>query len=333
MNDLVEVRPNEIIPTKNKDNLFSVFNNFGKKLYEFILSELKKLPSINNLYQSVNPEHYLVANLTEEQKKMMSEGLLKLMKDKDGNLLAVLTKNGKIHNQVRLKDISMTPNLNGAVNDFIIQQQMAKIIGMINQVQQSVDRDIAGQQDDRIGLCNSAEQQLINARRIKNEDIRLLCLVNAIQSAEDSRNMIMLALKRDINFIENLSSMSFGMFKEKVKTEDINRRMQDIDLEFSVLTRTTLVEAAIYYELNETEAMLQSVTYYTNFIKETLPKKTILKLNSNAGETVKLNYWVNTIPETEAKLSKMIEHLNDEYLQIDNSLAEEKNILIIPEVI
>ena len=333
MNDLVEVRPNEIIPTKNKDNLFSVFNNFGKKLYEFILSELKKLPSINNLYQSVNPEHYLVANLTEEQKKMMSEGLLKLMKDKDGNLLAVLTKNGKIHNQVRLKDISMTPNLNGAVNDFIIQQQMAKIIGMINQVQQSVDRVIAGQQDDRIGLCNSAEQQLINARRIKNEDIRLLCLVNAIQSAEDSRNMIMLALKRDINFIENLSSMSFGMFKEKVKTEDINRRMQDIDLEFSVLTRTTLVEAAIYYELNETEAMLQSVTYYTNFIKETLPKKTILKLNSNAGETVKLNYWVNTIPETEAKLSKMIEHLNDEYLQIDNSLAEEKNILIIPEVI
>ena len=58
-----------------------------------------------------------------------------------------------------------------------------------------------------------------------------------------------------------------------------------------------------------------------------------MKLNSNAGETVKLNYWVNTIPETEAKLSKMIEHLNDEYLQIDNSLAEEKNILIIPEVI
>ena len=228
MNDLVEVRPNEIIPTKSKDNLFSVFNNFRKKQYEFILSELKKLPSIINLYQSMNPEHYLVANLTEEQKKMTSEGLLKLMKDKDGNLLAVLTKNGKIHNQIPLKDISMTPNLNGAVNNFIIQQQMAQIIGMINQVQQSVDRVIAGQQDDRIGLCNSAEQQLINARRIKNEDIRSLCLVNAIQSAEDSRNMIMLALKRDINFIENLSSTSFGMFKEKVKTEDINRRMQDI---------------------------------------------------------------------------------------------------------
>lgn len=333
MNDLVEVRPNEIIPTKSKDNLFSVFNNFRKKQYEFILSELKKLPSIINLYQSMNPEHYLVANLTEEQKKMTSEGLLKLMKDKDGNLLAVLTKNGKIHNQIPLKDISMTPNLNGAVNNFIIQQQMAQIIGMINQVQQSVDRVIAGQQDDRIGLCNSAEQQLINARRIKNEDIRLLCLVNAIQSAEDSRNMIMLALKRDINFIENLSSTSFGMFKEKVKTEDINRRMQDIALEFSVLTRTSLVEAATYYELNETEAMLQSVTYYANFIKETLPKETILKLNSNAGETVKLNYWVNRIPETEAKLSKMIEHLNDKYLQIDNSLAEEKNILLIPEVI
>ena len=333
MNDLVEVRPNEIIPTKSKDNLFSVFNNFRKKQYEFILSELKKLPSIINLYQSMNPEHYLVANLTEEQKKMTSEGLLKLMKDKDGNLLAVLTKNGKIHNQIPLKDISMTPNLNGAVNNFIIQQQMAQIIGMINQVQQSVDRVIAGQQDDRIGLCNSAEQQLINARRIKNEDIRSLCLVNAIQSAEDSRNMIMLALKRDINFIENLSSTSFGMFKEKVKTEDINRRMQDIALEFSVLTRTSLVEAATYYELNETEAMLQSVTYYANFIKETLPKETILKLNSNAGETVKLNYWVNRIPETEAKLSKMIEHLNDKYLQIDNSLAEEKNILLIPEVI
>ena len=317
--ELVEVKPYEISSKNDNYKLLRIFNQDFKKQYEIIIEGLRKLPALIDIAKSLKVQEYLVADPNNVQSRKLAEGLLKIMKDKDGNLLASLQNvdSNKIDSNLRLKDLKLTPEVNKAINNFIMQQQMAQIINMINNVQSSINRVISGQQDDRIAICYSAEQQLINARIIRNEKIRQLCYVNAIKSAEDARNMLMLDLKRNLDFVNNLTEKKTEMIFSKTSTNDVHKRIQEIDKGFSILTKATLVESAIFYELAEKNAMLNCLSSHVEFINKNFNRKTILKLNSNAKESS--DYWFKQLPKTTKKLGFLIETLGNSY--------EEKNLL------
>ena len=317
--ELVEVKPYEISSKNDNYKLLRIFNQDFKKQYEIIIEGLRKLPALIDIAKSLKVQEYLVADPNNVQSRKLAEGLLKIMKDKDGNLLASLQNvdSNKIDSNLRLKDLKLTPEVNKAINNFIMQQQMAQIINMINNVQSSINRVISGQQDDRIAICYSAEQQLINARIIRNEKIRQLCYVSAIKSAEDARNMLMLDLKRNLDFVNNLTEKKTEMIFSKTSTNDVHKRIQEIDKGFSILTKATLVESAIFYELAEKNAMLNCLSSHVEFINKNFNRKTILKLNSNAKESS--DYWFKQLPKTTKKLGFLIETLGNSY--------EEKNLL------
>ena len=310
--ELIEVQSLKIT-TRNNNKFLRVITQDYNKQYKIIIEGLRKTPALINVCKSLNPQEYLVADPNNKQSRKLAKGMLKIMKDKDGNLLASLqnVESNKIDSNLRLKDLKLTPDLTKEISNFVMQQQLTQIINMIEFVQTSVNRVISGQQDDRIAICYSAEQQLINARSIQNEKIQQLCYANAIKSAEDARNMIMLDLKRNIDFIKKLPKKKTQMLFDKTSSNVVHKRMQEIDTEFSTLTRTTLVESAIFYELGEKNAMINCVNSYVEFINKNFNPKTILKLNGNVEKPS--DYWVKQLPKTTKRLEKLTTSLSSTF--------------------
>lgn len=339
--DLEIINPIEVKSLKQEsENIFFDFNKIQNNCYNKIIDFIKnkdsnifiqkaeKLPGFINTLKGLIPQKILQANLSKEQLEQIKKGVLKLMRDNDGNLMAVLTKTegGKIVSQVRLKEVNMTPDLNKSVNDFVVQQQLGEIVNLIQGVKASVDKIINGLQDDRIALCNSSKQQLLLTNYMEDKNLKEIFLLQVIKSAEDSRNMLMLSIQRDIDYIiETNKPSDFSLFCGSIKNEEVHKIVHNINHCFSILNETSLVEAASYFKLDEKDAMIKSLEYHTNYIKNTFSKDVCLLLNSNYESCN--NYWTNEFPKSLQRLDKMIDNVKSSSLKV----CKKDSLFLLPK--
>jgi len=102
-------------------------------------------------------------------------------------------KTGKLMGQASFtEELSkeLSSGLTNSINQLLLQQQFGEMIEMLNSISDDVRHVLIGQQNDRIGECASAEQQLIEALKINNTDLRRSMLANSIQTVENSRGKL-----------------------------------------------------------------------------------------------------------------------------------------------
>jgi len=314
MNDIIEF-DHCLLLQDNKDGKPNALSRSLKSGYNAVISKLFAVPAFIELVKASFPETILIADFSEKQKEMIKEGLITLSKDRDGKILAILRGNGKIHSQVRLEELSRTPDLSGAINNFIVQQQMARIIDLVCQIQDAILELTGSLQDDRIALCNSAHVQLLNSRVLQKPELRFHSYALAVKSAEDSRQMLMLSLQRDIKLLHSQPKTKLKMFFSSDNGKQIASKLCEIERGFCYLTKATLIEASAYFDLNETEAMTHCVGAYLTFVDDNFDSKTLLMLNSNSGSS-KLNYWVDEVPKMKCKLESLASKLENDIAQI-----------------
>ena len=271
----------------------------AKAIFTKIEKALYSMPAFINAVKSAIPDMTLVAALTDEQKEQLAQGTLKLMTKKDGSLMATLVnpETNKIVANVPLKTVELAPEISQAITSFSNQMQMAQIAEQIQAVQIAVEEVRMGQEYDRLATAYSCQQRLLQAMEIKNPKLKTMALMQLVASAEDSRNLLMLSQKNNVEFIKNQPEKLFQKLLNGSSPEKINDRMSEIRASLCAVNMVSFTEAVAYQELGEDEAARKSLTYYAGFIDDTYISTEGLVDRLDMIDPSPENYWSKMIPD------------------------------------
>ena len=242
------------------------------------------------------------------------------MTKQDGSLMATLVnpKTKKIVATVPLKAVKLTPEFTQAMANYASQMQMAQIAEQIQSVQLAIEDVRKGQESDRLAIAYSCQQKLLQAREIGNPQIRTTMLLQVISDAEDSRNLLMLSQKSNVDFIQEQPESNFGKFFKGEKPEKIESRMREIRDGLKAVNMVSLSAAMAYSELGEEKAAQKSLEYFGKFINDTYLSIPELVQRLDLIDPSPKNYWSEELP----KIETTILGLPNNTLNIENEEME-----------
>lgn len=300
--------------------------NGAKLAFSKIEKALYTTPAFINAVKAAIPDITLQAVLTDEQKQQIAKGALKLMTKKDGSLMANLInpETKKIVTTIPLKSVQMAPEMTQAMTSFSTQMQMAQIAEQIQAVQLAVEEVRMGQEYDRLATAYSCQQKLLQAMEIKNLELKAIALMQLAASAEDSRNLLMLSQKSNVEFIMDQPETFIKKILSGSKPEKINGRMSEIRESLCAVNMVSFVEAMAYQELGEQEAARKSLTYYAEFIENTYVSVPSLVQRLDMIDPSPENYWSKTLPDIGEKIKALPSVSDTRLLEIKRNWRRKK---------
>ncbi|MBQ0098830.1 MAG: hypothetical protein KBS62_07880 [Oscillospiraceae bacterium] len=279
----------------------------AETIFRKIERMLYSAPAFFNTVKSAIPDMALQAVLTDEQKKQIAKGALKLMTKKDGSLMAnlIAPNTKKIITTIPLKAIDMTPEISQAMTDFSSQMQMAQIAEQIQAVQLAIEEVHQGQEYDRLATAYSCQQKFLQAMEIENPQLRSMALMQLVSSAEDSRNLLMLSQKSNVSFIIEQPESFFEKMFNGASPEKIGARMGEIRDSLCAVNMVSFAEAMAYREMGENEASRKSLTYYADFVNDTYLKEPGLVERLDLIDPSPENYWSKELPIIKEKINAL----------------------------
>lgn len=279
--------------------------NNAKNILHQMEEMLYSAPAFINALKASIPDVNLQAVLTDEQKVALRKGALQLMTKKDGSLMAKIidpdTK--RIIKNIPLKEVQVSPEMDQAMANYATQMQLAQIAEQIQVVQKAIEEVREGQEHDRLATAYSCQQKLLQAREIKNPELRAMALMRLTSDAEDSRNLLMLSQKTNVQFLLSQPEGFWGkLLGDAASNEEISKRMNEIRDSLNAVNLVSLSEAMAYQELGEPEAAKKSLTYYGNFIKETYLSSSGLVDRLDMIDPAPENYWSKALPDIDEKI-------------------------------
>lgn len=271
----------------------------AKVAFSKIEKALYTSPAFINAVKAAIPDVTLQAVLTDDQKKQIAKGALKLMTKKDGTLMANLInpETKKIVTTIPLKSVHMAPEMTQAMTSLSAQMQMAQIAEQIQMVQLAVEEVRMGQEYDRLATAYSCQQKLLQSMEIKNPELKAMALIQLVSAAEDSRNSLMLSQKSNVEFITSQPENFIQKILSGASTDKINGRMSEIRESLCAVNMVSFAEAMAYQELGEHEAARKSLTYYSSFIEDTYISVPGLLERLDMIDPAPENYWSRTLPD------------------------------------
>lgn len=279
----------------------------AKEAFAKIEQMLYSAPAFINLVKASIPEQTFQAILTDEQKKKLANGALKLMTKKDGSLMANLVnpKNNKIVSTISLQNVNLSPALSQAMTDYASQMQMAQIAEQIQAVQLAIEEVRQGQEYDRLAMAYSCQQKLLQAMEIRNPKLKEMALLQIASDAEDSRNLLMQSQNANLAFIKDQPESYFRKFFSGAPPEKIAQRMNEIRESLNAVNMVSLAEAMAYQELGESSAARQSLQYYAGYIEKSyLSAKGLVKRLDDIDPSPE-NYWTKALPDIRKKIQAL----------------------------
>ena len=316
--DIIEQFPN--IPEVARPLLKNAKVTF-RKIEEMLYSA----PALINAFKAAAPKEIFQAILTNDQKRGIAKGALKLMTKKDGSLIAniVNTKTKKIVSKITLKSVKFAPEMTQAMTSYATQMQMVQIAEQIQVVQLAVEEVRQGQEYDRLATGYSCQQKILQAMEIKNKKLQSMALLRIAADAEDSRNLLMLSQKSNVNFIKDQPESFFRKIMSGAKPDKINLRIEEIRANLCVVTMVSFVEAMAYQEMGEVEAAKKSLKYYADFVKDTYLSSEGLVERLDLIDPSPKEYWSKTLPDIEKRIESL-PYYDESILIGDNEDEREK---------
>ncbi len=320
MNDDIIYLPDTVEnnePCEYKEELTEHFNQIpdiarpllkeAKTLYSKIEKWLYTAPAFLSAVKAAVPEYVLEAVLTEEQKQQLAEGALKLLTKKDGSLMATLVnpETNKIVAQIPLKSVKITPDISRAMTNLSMQMQMAQIAEQIEYVQIAVEEVRIGQEHDRLATAYSCQQKLLQAMVINDPKLRAFALIQLVHAAEDSRNLLILSQKNNVDFLMNQPENFIEKIFSGASTDKISGRMEEIRESLCAVNIVSFAEAMAYQELGEYEAARKSLSYYAEFIDQTYISVPGLVQRLDMIDPANKRYWSELLPDISLKIKSL----------------------------
>lgn len=267
------------------------------RVFDQIHDTLCALPAFLEVVERLVPVEEWVLVFTDEQKKELAKGALKLMAKKNGDIIAKVVdpKTHEIVANVPVKQVERIKDINPAMNDFMVQMQLANLAQEMKEVHRVVSRIQQGLEFDRLASAYSNERKLKHARQIQNKELQTQALLMIAHSAEDSRSRLMLGMKENIDFIMHQPENEFiKLFATNPK--EINDRMNEIRSRVIAINQDSMTEATAYWALGEKQAALNTIENYRMFLEDSELTKGEVLNRLDVVDPNPENYWTKQFP-------------------------------------
>ena len=267
------------------------------RVFDQIHDTLCALPAFLEVVERLVPVEEWVLVFTDEQKKGLAKGALKLMAKKNGDIIAKVVdpKTHQIVANVPVKQVEKIKDINPAMNDFMVQMQLANLAQEMKEVHRVVSRIQQGLEFDRLASAYSNERKLKYARQIQNKELQTQALLMIAHSAEDSRSRLMLGMKEDIQFIMGQPENEFiKLFT--INPTEINNRMNEIRSRVVAINQDSMTEATAYWALGEKQAALNTIENYRMFLEDSELTNGEVLNRLDVVDPNPENYWTKQFP-------------------------------------
>ena len=261
-----------VISYEDNKNFFSYF---GK--WENIQAELPAIAEV--ILSMAQKEHIMVAKLDPYIKELIKKGIYRFSIDKQGEILPTIRDGKNIVKQVRLEDVSISPNLTQSLNNLSVHATMAQILDEIEFMCDAI-RDIHIElQNDRLAMADSARDKLKQAMKIQDANLREKALLDVISSATDAKRVLMR------NFSQNLLYVRENYQKKSLKKNYSSVKACDALQALIAITNAVQTERESYAFLSEYEPCKVCLEEFNDFIvdNEINKRDTLLILNESSA--------------------------------------------------
>ena len=301
----VNKRPEMLFENDSEMQKNYFVKNAGR-VFDQIHDTLCALPAFLEVVERLVPVEEWVLVFTDEQKKELAKGALKLMAKKNGDIIAKVVdpKTHQIVANVPVKQVERIKDVNPAMNDFMVQMQLANLAQEMKEVHRVVSRIQQGLEFDRLASAYSNERKLKYARQIQNKELQTQALLMIAHSAEDSRSRLMLGMKENIQFIMRQPENEFIKFFA-TNPKEINDRMNEIRSRVVAINQDSMTEATAYWALGEKQAALNTIENYRMFLEDSeLTKREVLN-RLDVVDPNPENYWTKQFPTIQNTVHKI----------------------------
>ena len=244
---------------------------FAESVYKAVIKEASTTTQIAKAFEKGSR---FVVDMSDATKDAIDKGQLKLVPEHGKLRAQLINANGHYGQKLDIKEeffrkgIDPTQMAN-ALQLKALQEQLQNITEQINIINSSVLEVLQGQQNDRIALFYSGINLYLEAKSVKNPEMKNALIAQAVRALSDGSHQLYLTIDSDIEF---LTTKQYNKFRAK-KSETIQSKMDNIHKTFSFIHQATLARAAIYCEQDEYVAMASVLDEYSRFIENSIASK------------------------------------------------------------
>ena len=248
----------------------------------------RKLPAIAQVIKGMaKKDEILVAKMDSYVKTLIDKGIYRFTIDKQGEILPTIRDSQGIVKQVRLEEMTLTPELTNSLNNLTTHAAMAQILDEIEYVGDAIRGLHIELQNDRIALAESTRDKLLLAAKIQDTKLREIAILNAVSSATEAKRVLMRNFTENLQYIEeNTDKTDMQLFLEGKKGKDIPQKVSDAFQALVSITNTVQAECEGYALLGEYESSKESLLQFKEFITSNKldDRDTLLLLNENTPQ-------------------------------------------------
>lgn len=247
-------------------------------------------PALFNALKAMLPDKVVAAKIPGEVQKLLDEGALRFVTDKNGEILPTIFKDGTMFKQVRLKELSVTPELGRAVVNLQQQAALAEILHEVREVHESIKEAVSSLQNDRLARVDAVLQQLQQVVLMSDARVREAKLLDITAKVTEAKFMLMYSFSEGMRFFEGRSSEKdfLEMVMDTKAQKEADKRSREQFQTLAALTRAVQAEATAYCLMDEQEVAQESLRQFAGFIKDNKldDRKTLITLSqfNNASQ-------------------------------------------------
>lgn len=305
-------------PNRKPSNLIAYEDN--RTLVEYLGNWQNiqlRLPAIAKVIKGMGEkDKILVAKMDSYVKTLIDKGVYRFTIDKQGEILPTIRDADGIVKQVRLQEMTLTPELANSLTNLQTHAAMAHILDEIEYVGDVIRGIHIELQNDRLALAESTKDKLLLASRIQDTKLREIALLNVVNSATEAKRVLMRNFAENLNYIaENSQKNDVQLLIEGKKGRDIPQKAADAFQALVSITNSVQAECQGYALLGEYEASKESLLQFRQFIEDNKlnDRDTLILLNENTpmkkmtvvNEFVKIAENITTF-DTNKQLSECI---------------------------
>lgn len=292
----------EIVNSENIEVLSPYDDNYPAKLLSDSLNNILNLANIavEKVYKSVSKhasdiaqipkaltkDFRLVLDVTDEVKKKIATGELKLTVENCGKTYAQFRNGSRYGKKIPVKKEDFCQGFDpvqmaNAMQMRAIQSQLENMSEQLSLIDSSAQQILQGQQNDRIAMYYSGLSLYLEAKNVSDDVMKKQLIAQALRALNETTFQLNLTLKSDIEYLEK---EEFKKHK-KNRVELIDEKMNNINQSFKYIHQASLLRAGIYCEQGELIAMTAVLNEYSRFIKERIAEKAELLVECDVSDT------------------------------------------------
>lgn len=315
-----------------RDEVVECYYKDRNRKIDILFNELKQIPAIASFIQEVKDGNSLKVILSKADLKMLKDNKYHLKRYKKGFIMPLLfdENNRKIEKQIQLDYADL--DIFTSIDRIIIQKQLSEIVNKLQDISDVINKILRGQQNDRIGLAESAKYQYIEAMTIDDSYIKQGILINVIKTAHDARAQLIENLKDDVKEFLEIPDRQFDLFIKQLKNKnyenEVYELVHDIHRSYEYINLTSGILALSYTELGQPQNIELSFQPYKKVLNYFHQQYRLFEKLSDTDDRPEMEKIWRTLPYTTLKTVVDIEK---ELTRLSDKENNDNIILMIKE--